>query len=209
MEWELPPVNLVVEGPTDRVVGQKLLTYVGLPIGSTFGEKGKPYLLQTIPNYNQAAKAPFSLWFAIVDLDQDADCAPPFVQTTLPSPAVGMRFRVAVRAVEAWLLADKDALAEFLHVRVTQFPGNPDQEMNPKAALVNLARESTRKIIREDMVPREGSGASVGPGYVGSLIEFVMAADHHWRPDVAVQHSDSLRRCVEALKSFKDWKPTE
>ncbi len=207
MEWELPPINLVVEGPTDEAVGRRLLAYVELPVGLTYGKRGKPYILQTIPKFNQAAR--FSLWFALVDLDQDADCAPPFVQTTLPSPAIGMRFRVAVRAVEAWLLADKDALSEFLHVRVTQFPSNPDQEMNPKVTLVNLARKSTRRDIKKDMVPREGSGAPVGPGYVGRLIEFVTAAEMRWRPEVALEHSDSLQRCVEALKMLKDWKPAQ
>ncbi len=209
MEWELPPINLVVEGPTDEAVGQSLLTHVGLPVGKTYGEKGKPYLLQTLSNFNQAAKLSFSLWFVLVDLDQDADCAPPFVQTTLPSPAVGMRFRGATRAVEAWLLADKETLSAFLHVPVTQFPSNPDQEMNPKVTLVNLARKSTRKDIKKDMVPREGSGAPIGPGYVGKLIEFVTAAESRWRPEVAVQCSDSLRRCVEALNTLKDWKPTQ
>jgi hypothetical protein len=60
---------------------------------------------------------------------------------------------------------------------------------------------------REDIVPRQGSGSRVGPGYAGRLIEFVMTAEHRWRPGIAAQRSDSLWRCIEALQALgtKPW----
>jgi hypothetical protein len=167
-----------------------------------YGKEGKAYLLKRLPNYNKAAR--FAPWLAAVDLDQDADCAPDFVRSVLPNPAVGMRFRVVVRAIEAWLLADFEQLAAFLHIPVSRIPIRPDAEPNPKRTLVNLARRSRRKAIREDIVPREGSGSQVGPGYTGRFIEFVTATEHLWRPEVAMQRSDSLRRCVEALHTLKN-----
>lgn len=47
--------------------------------------------------------------------------------------------------------------------------------------------------MREDIVPRHNSGATVGPGYTGCLTAFVGTA---WRPSEAAARSDSLRRCL-------------
>ena len=145
----------------------------------------------------------FAPWLAVVDLDQDEDCAPDFIHDVLPSPARGMQLRVAVRAIEAWLLADVERLAAFLRIPRARVPLNPDLEPDPKSALIALARRSRNRAMRADIVPRQGSGARVGPGYTGRMIEFVRGAAHPWRPEAAVQRSDSLRRCVMALRSLR------
>ena len=194
-------VYLAVEGDVDEAVARRILEYVDLPhylLASP--PNGKAKLLENMPKYNEAAK--WNRWFVLVDLDQKPECAPDLIQTVLPKPSKGMRFRVAVRAMEAWLLADTDHLSDFLHVPQTKFPANPDAELNPKVSLVNLARHSTREEIRKDMVPREGSGGSVGPGYTDRLREFVIT---RWRPEAAVERSDSLRRCIAALQTLKNW----
>jgi hypothetical protein len=194
-------VNVLVEGITDEAVVRRLLDHVGLRCGHVYGKNGKGALLKLLPNYNQAAH--FTPWLTIVDLDQDAECAPPFVQKVLAAPSRHMVFRVAVRAVEAWLLADIERAAAFLSIPRTRIPLDPDAVPDPKALLVDLARQSRRKAICEDIVPREGSGSRVGPGYAGQLIEFVTATEHLWRPDIAVEHSDSLRRCMESLQTLR------
>ena len=196
------PINLLVEGAVDEVVVRRVLGHVGLTCAAVYGKRGKADLRARLPNYNQAAR--FAPWLVVIDLDQDAECAPPFVHKLLPHPAAGMQLRVAVRAVEAWLMADAERLAAFLGIPAARVPKNPDAELAPKIALVNLARQSRRKMIREDMTPREGSGRSVGPGYPGRLIEFVAATKQPWRPEVALQHSDSLRRCVQALTRLEE-----
>lgn len=202
------PINILVEGIVDEAVVLRLCSYLDVPIGNIYDKRGKQYILNRLADYNRAAK--FLPWLVVVDLDQDADCAPDFVQAKLPSPSSGMCFRVAVRAIEAWLLADVEHFAAFLQVPKTKFPANPDTELNPKISLINLVRQhSRRKSIQEDIVPREGSGGSVGPGYVGRLIEFVKVPKLGWQPEVALNHSDSLQRCVEALRTLKDWKPAE
>jgi len=203
MELVLPPINVLVEGVTDEVMVRRLLQYVGLSCGTVYGKEGKGALLKRLPNYNRAAR--FAPWLVVVDLDRDAECAPPFLRSALPDPAIGMRFRVAVRAVEAWIMADAEQLATFLGIRAADIPSNPDAEPDPKNTLVNLARRSRKRVIRDDMVPREGSRGRVGPGYAGRLIEFVMAAQQSWRPEVAVQRSDSLYRCVEVLETLRTW----
>jgi len=165
-------------------------------------------LLELLPGYNQAAR--FSLWFVMIDLDLDADCAPPFLQKWLPTPSQWIRFRVVVRAIEAWLMADAESLGKFLHVPVSKFPTHPDNEENPKRTLVNLVRRhSTRESIKKAIVLHEGSGEPVGRGYGVLLQEYIQSPTQLWRPEVALEHSDSLRRCVAALRTLKDWKPAE
>ncbi|MBI5961456.1 MAG: hypothetical protein HY866_22140 [Chloroflexi bacterium] len=203
----LPTVNVVVEGITDAAVARRLLGYVGLPCGTVYIKDGKANVLKAVTNYNQSAR--LFPWFIIVDLDQKPDCAPDLITTHLPAPNPGMRLRVAVHATESWLLADARNLATYLQVPIKKFPGNPDLVKNPKITLVNLARISKQKDIREDMVLPEGRPGTVGPGYSSRVIEFVSLSEAGWRPEVAIQYSDSLRRCVDALRTLKDWKPVE
>ena len=74
--------------------------------------------------------------------------------------------------------------------------GDPEALDNPKRQIVNLASRSNHPAIRRDMIPREGSGRSVGPGYESKVIEY---AQMKWRPVVAAKRSDSLRRAMACL----------
>jgi hypothetical protein len=65
--------------------------------------------------------------------------------------------------------------------------------------VVNIARTSRNKSIREDIVPRQGSGARVGPLYVARLSEYTT---NYWRPSEAEKQSESLRRCIKALATL-------
>lgn len=194
-------MSLLVEGDADEVVLRRVLAHVGLKCGAVYGKRGKSHVLERLPSYNQAAK--LWPWVVVVDLNQDAPCAPDFVRAYLARPATCMRFRVAVRAVEAWLLADAERIASFLRVPRSRIPVNPDAQGDPKGDLVEVARRSRSKVLSKDMVPRPGSGGRVGPAYTSRIKEFVTIADHRWRPDVAAENSDSLRRCVEALHTLR------
>jgi hypothetical protein len=112
-----------------------------------------------------------------------------------------MYFRVAVREVESWILADRATLAQFLGVTVGKVPRDPDTLDNPKREIVNLAQHSRRREIREDMVPRPKSGRIEGPAYASRVIEY---ASTLWRPSVAAKYSDSLRRCCLVLQRLSD-----
>ena len=67
--------------------------------------------------------------------------------------------------------------------------------------MVELARRSRRRDIRDDMVPRERSGRSVGPAYPSRLIEYV---ESPWRPEAAARQADSLRRAIACLQRLAD-----
>lgn len=190
-------VNILVEGITDETVARKLLEYTGLECGKAYGRTGKAHVLERAPIYNQAARV--SPWFVLVDLDKNTkniSCPVDALALWLPHPTHGMRFRIAVRAVEAWLLADKESIADFFAVSLSQIPHQVDQLLDPKQTLVNIARKSRNRSIREDMVPRQGSVVSVGPLYVPRLNEFTTK---HWRPDEGEKNSESLYRCIKSL----------
>ena len=194
------PVNILIEGSTDEYVARRLLTHVGLAAGHVRGGHGKADLLRLLSNYNSASR--FAPWFVLLDLDNDALCASQAIGLWLPKPEAGIRFRVAVRSIEAWILADRENLATFLHVSSSRLPANPDAESNPKETLINIARARSSRGIREDIVPRQGSGVRMGIRYVERLRQFI---ENHWQPGEAANRSDSLRRCIHALGTLKDW----
>ena len=43
-------------------------------------------------------------------------------------------FNIAVHAVEAWLLADRNGIADFLKINRNKVPYNPENEINPNLA---------------------------------------------------------------------------
>jgi hypothetical protein len=190
-------VSAAVEGDVDEAVVRALLRHVGAAAGEVYGKQGKQHIQQRIRGYNNAAM--HGPWIVLVDLDRDAECAPPLRASWLPGKAVRMCFRIAVRQTEAWLLADRERLASFLAVSASRIPLEPERLQDSKEAMVNLARSSRRVEIREDMVPRPESGRRVGPAYSSRLIEFVGAL---WRPERAATRSDSLRRCITCLGSL-------
>jgi hypothetical protein len=116
-----------------------------------------------------------------------------------PKPASLMCFRVAVRAIESWLLADSDGIASFLSIDPVRVPQNPELEMNPKRTLIELARHSRDPQIRRDLVSRPGSGRAVGPAYLSLMAEYVESL---WSSEAAAQRSDSLRRCRLRLREL-------
>ena len=189
-------VTVAAEGPTDFPVLRRLLSEAGHQIAFTYGGSGKQALDRDLGGYNAAAR--FTPWLVLRDLDHDEPCASALAGRLLPSPAPHMRLRIAVRETESWLMADAEALAEFLSVSPASIPLAPDALNDPKGELVNLARRSRRRDIREDMAPRPGFTAVVGPAYGSRLAEFVRM---HWRPSVAAERSPSLRRTLQRLRT--------
>jgi hypothetical protein len=187
-------VTVAVEGDTDIAMVDRILEAVGLSRGIAYPVNGKVNLDRQLVGFNSAAR--FAPWLVVRDLNGDADCAAALVARLLPTPAASMCFRVAVRAAEAWLMADRERMAAFLGVSVARLPMDPDLVADPKQALVNLARHSRRRQILEDMVPEPGTSGRIGPGYAGQIVQF---ATTRWRPEVAAGLSPSLAGCLRAL----------
>lgn len=187
-------VTCAVEGIPDEAVVRRLLAEVGLEVGPVLGRKGKPHLLREIARFNASARE--LPWLVVVDLDNDAECAPEAMARWLPRPEQGMHLRVAIRSIEAWLLADRSRIAAFLDVDPSQVPYHPEALPNPKKTLLDLARRSRSRETRDGLVPRPASGRDVGAGYNSLMTEFALT---RWRPTEAARCSDSLARCRKRL----------
>ena len=190
-----PIVTVAVEGPTDAHVAARLVTHAGGQVGRVLGRQGKAYVGARIGGYCQAARR--DPWLVLIDLDTDADCPVPILDKWLPTKPRHMCFRVAVREIESWLLANADALAAYMGVRRERVPEMPDRLADPKDAMVALARRSRDRRIRRDMVPLTGGGGRTGLRYATRVIDYVQRA---WRPEVAAQRSESLRRAMACLE---------
>lgn len=191
-------VSAAVEGRVDEVVCRRIIASSGFEVGPVHVKHGKSKLLAQLPNYALAAK--HTPWLALADLDQDFECAPGFLETYRHLDLEHLLFRVAVRQVEAWLLADRSAIAEFLAVSEALVPLHPDTESHAKDCMLRIAAKSRKRSVREGLLPREGSGRKVGPLYDALMIEF---ASRIWVPDRALGNSDSLARCVRAVKRLR------
>ena len=191
-------VNIGVEGDLDEVVLKQMLKYARIEVAHVYGKRGKDDLRENIKRYNQAAQ--HGKWVILVDLNHDAECPPPFISSWLPARSPGLQLRIAVRAVEAWLLADRNEMARFLGVPGHRIPTYPEAEENPKATLIKIARRSKRKVIREDIVPSVNTTAIQGPGYTTRLIEFTRT---RWDPERASLNAPNLKRSINSLLQWR------
>jgi hypothetical protein len=189
-------VSVVVEGHSDEGVAERMLALYGMKVKAFYGKKGKTYLLKSISGYNRAAL--YAPWFALVDLDGEP-CVVEARREWLECPSPLMCFHIAVREIESWLLADRKNISRFLGVSRDLIPLDPDVLVDPKQALVNLARKSRKREVRDGLAPREGSGASVGPTYVSDIRLF---ASREWNPLAAAENSQSLKRCLGKLEGL-------
>lgn len=198
------PVNLAVEDELSETILRKLLraTGRGYHVGHVYRRGGYGYLRRTIPGWNAAAE--WTPFVVLTDLD-DSPCAAGKLSEWMPAePHPNLIFRVAVREVEAWLLADVTNLASFLGVSSRHIPESPEGLTDPKAALIGAAMRSRSKEIKQRMIPRTGGTATQGPDHNGCMGEFVRT---RWDPVVASERSPSLARAMRRLASFRPvWK---
>ena len=183
----------------DEVVLRRLIILAGGTVGSVHVTKGKQRLDRQLGGYNNAAR--FSAWCVLRDLNGDAPCAAELRSRLLPEASPLMRFRIAVRSVESWIMADRRSIASFLSVSQSVIPSSPDYVPDPKRTLVDLAVRSRKREVREGIVPASGSKRRAGPNYTSLMIEYV---ESRWRPEVAAYSSESLCRCIRNLRELAE-----
>lgn len=187
-------IRIAVEGEVDESVARRLIECAQGEPAECYGKNGKHALVERLNGYNRAAI--HGPWLVLMDLNTAAQCAPAFVRRVLPDPAPYMCLRIAVRTVEAWLLADKTNIASYLQVQESLIPSHPELLTDPKQVLVNLARRSRSRGVREDIAPPRHWSAKVGPAYVSRMKEFV---ERFWNPLSARQNAPSLDRAIRCL----------
>ena len=166
-------------------------------VDSVRNAQGFGQLKKNMAIFNKVAK--YKPYLVLTDLDR-IECPPSLYHSWLPNgPSPGMIFRIAVREAEAWLLAHREAMGIFFSISKTKIPLNVDEIDDPKQLLVNLARQSKKKIIKFGIPPKEGSTATIGKEYNSLMTEWIYK---YWDPNIARTHSQSLHRTMVALDRF-------
>ncbi len=194
-------INLVFEDELSEYIMSKLLEcfddkYLS---GYSYHGHGNGYIKSKINGFNQACKStPF---FIVTDLDNNA--CPVLLRNEWFSnpPHPNMIFRIAIREVESWLLADIEGFSKYTGVSKAIFPRNPEREHDPKRTLISIARRSRIRNVREDIVPIN-ENAQIGPNYNGRLMDYVI---NHWNIERAMLRSESLTRAYHKLELFQSY----
>lgn len=168
----------------------------GLNVGTKIRKGGNGYLKSRINSFFQIAnREPILL---LTDLDSAA-CPSALINNWIGNNPVPPKllFRVAVREVEAWLLADHEGLRTFLKFRnrSLSLPRQPDHLPDPKQELLRVSTRASRD-LRIDILPKPGSHSLQGLGYNRRFSEFVRTI---WSPNNAANRSPSLCRARQRL----------
>ena len=180
----------------DEAAAIRIIEATGHTHGTCFGKKGCSYIEKNIHKFNLTAHDIH--YMALVDfMDTKLSCPPEVISNWLPYKRSKMLFRVVVRELESWLLADRSNLAKFLKINIAMLPFNPEQIADPKLSLVNLARKSKSARIREALVPIIGSTAQVGKLYVSEMKIFI---NELWDIESARKTARSLDKALISLE---------
>jgi hypothetical protein len=200
-------VNIAVEDRLSETVLRLLLSRAkGSPIvAKTYpvakgwqkdiGSNGYGYLKKNLPAFNAASTiTPF---IVLADAD-NRPCPPETIKSWLgdATQSPNLVVRIAIREVEAWLLADRSGMADFLAVPESCIPLDPSRIKDPKRYLSRLAARSRRKEIRDDLARSPGTRSKTGPFFSQALQHFTK---DFWDIDVARCHSSDLDRAILAL----------
>ena len=189
--------NLLVEGYVDEALAKKVISSCGhCHSGVTYGIKGWTYIQAKAKSFDQTCFGVGLL--TLVDLmDTKEECPSVVLNDWVPNRNPLHIFRVVIREAESWILADRESIAEFLAVPLVKIPASPEELDDPKRSLINLARTSRKKAIREALVPRDGTSASEGPLYSSEITKYI---EEQWDPQRASAHASSLAKSILRLR---------
>jgi len=196
-------ISLVAEGSMEKAVAERLLPFCGHELGTVYGEHGCLYIRHKATAFRWLATETTGVLVLSDFRDTGLECVPAalqeYVYNKLPNPPGTFMCRFSVNEIESWLLADRDGLAKFFDISMSRIPLNPECETYPKQTLVNLARKSKNRQIRDGVAPPSGHLSSVGPEYMSIMREFI---NYIWEIDRAISFAPSLKRCVYRLREM-------
>lgn len=192
-------LNIVVEDILSEVLLRKIIDeWPGnLEVNRCFRQGGSGYIRKNLRGFNHgAAVNPFVV---LVDLDK-TECPPSLIKKWITFEVnEGFIFRVAVREIESWIMADKVSFADYISVSADKMPHDVETIEDPKEFLLNLLKVSKKKALKDDMLPRKGSTSKIGPLYNDLLVDFIR---NHWELKRAMKNSTSLEKLVDSLKQL-------
>jgi|WetSurMetagenome_2_1015567.scaffolds.fasta_scaffold00077_12 hypothetical protein len=193
--------SIVFEDSLSEAVIERLLKLSPMEISIVrrINGRGSGYIRSRIRSFFSAAvhQEPF---LVLMDSDKE-DCALHLLDKLVPPGKRNRKclFRIVIREIESWLLADTRGISQFLGISEAMISRRPETLADPKDHLIQLARRSKKKDIADALVPAPGTSVVVGPEYNQTLVPFVR---NIWDINSAAKRSESLRRAVEAIITF-------
>ncbi|MDW7680839.1 MAG: hypothetical protein SCK70_09755 [bacterium] len=164
-------------------------------------KRGKGYIKSRINGINDSS--PVTTFFVLADLDQIV-CAPILINQWFKRKIrKKLIFRVVVREIEAWLLADVVGFARYLKLSesyLTKKIGNPEELRYAKEKLISLVDKCKISELKTDIVKKQRTGYKQGSGYNARLAEFV---ENYWNLQHARAKSRSLEKACIALENLR------
>lgn len=109
--------------------------------------------------------------------------------------------RIAVREVEAWVLADRERFSEFTSIPAGRLSTAPETLDDPKQTLLNLVWRHSPRPLKQALVTQHSGGTKQGYDYNLLLTRFVRES---WRPDVAAANCNSLARARSRIAELAE-----
>lgn len=161
--------------------------------GRPINRKGITKLVPELRRYAECAR---NVNPVICLADTDGKCPVDLKNQWFPSNGSdNFLLRLAVTEAESWVLADREAVAEFFEVRLGSLPPSPEQILDPKMEVLRIARRSRRPHLRSEMLG-DSRNLRPGSGYNTHLNTLVAES---WDANRAAQASDSLRRAIDEI----------
>lgn len=196
-------MHLILEGRLEEPVAEKLLVYCGHEKGTVYGCQGFDYIQTKAAQFQPLASGNAGVLVLTDFMDSRTPCPPraleKYILKHMTNPPKTFLCRFAVAELESWLLADQKGMADFLKISTAKIPSTPDELPDPKQHLVNLARKSRKKSVRDGIVPEKSHGGVVAPDYLATMRSFVR---DYWNIENAINNSPSLARCVQRLQQL-------
>lgn len=196
------PIAVATEDELSEAIALRLISEVQQPheVTHKLRRGGFGYLRSKMDSWCQMAE--HQVMMVLTDLDR-ANCLVEFrdqwvADRQLPESLV---FRIAVREVESWVLADHEALRELVGKKGV-LPPQPDVLPDPKQALLGLGKIAP-KSVRDDLIKTIDGQLRQGLGYNARLTHWINTV---WCPQRAAERSPSLARAririQEAAEAF-------
>jgi hypothetical protein len=164
--------------------------------GDPINTGGITKLLPSIPRYVKQAQ---HVWPVLCVADTDKKCPVDLRNAWLPAHAPqSFMFRLAVPEAESWVLADREAFADFFRVPLNKISAAPEKLPDAKVELLRLARMSKVRQLKDEVVSA-ASPVKRGVGYNTHLCTLV---SKHWDAIRAAERAPSLSRALERLRAF-------
>jgi hypothetical protein len=167
----------------------------------SFGKRGRGYIQNKINDFNNQQNIHFLI---LADLDSDK-CAPELLNKWLKRPLRhNIVFRIAVREVESWLLADTKGISQYLNLDplfIKKEVNNPDCLSNPKLKLLSFVKRCKNRNLREDLLREDNAVYRQGPGYNSRMSLYVKK---YWKLERAVLVSDSFQRALNSIEQLNE-----